>query len=235
MAKEEGREAQEARADQGGAMMALEWTEEARAARVAQGKRSLGMGRRTDSDAVDERAEVIELAERLGREARAATARRDGRGASKRESDEFIHALHDELRASRDGRDLGRKFQHDARVLARHLGLPVAYVPLGSLQRGQVGSTNLGVLKSYPGTIPAVELADVLNGHEAQKVLSHECAHALGFTSEQHADIFAARFMEQTDDETPAGRWRASQDELLERERQYQIARGRALAAASSF
>jgi hypothetical protein len=123
-----------------------------------------------------------------------------------------------DLRSSAEGRRLGRQFGHDARILARHLGLPVAYVPLDSLQRGQAG-INRGVLKRYPGGGSVVELANVLNGHETQKVLAHECAHFLGFASERYADQFSAAFMKVDEDETAAGRWAIMRRELLAKAR----------------
>lgn len=112
---------------------------------------------------------------------------------------------------------MGRQFAHDSYALARHLGLTIQRVPLSQLQNADRPSIEIrGRLWQLPGWRPFVQLADGLDGHQALFTLAHECAHALGFENERHADQFAQRFLEVSPDETRWGRASAFKASLLE-------------------
>ncbi|GAG17935.1 unnamed protein product, partial [marine sediment metagenome] len=127
----------------------------------------------------------------------------------------YAYALAD-LKASVDGRRLGRQFAHDACVLARHLGITVQYVPLAQLQHGDRPLITItGGLWRIPGQPPVAQLADTLDGREAAMILAHEIGHFLDFPDERLCDQFAAAFLRPDDSDTPAARWKAMDDECI--------------------
>jgi hypothetical protein len=118
--------------------------------------------------------------------------------------------------ASKDGRDLGRRFGHDSFALARSLGLAVERVPLGQLQReDRPGVTITG--RFWCLQPPLVQLAEGLDARESARVLAHEIGHFLDLPDERSCDQFADRFVKVEDDEMPGAAARAIQAELRAR------------------
>jgi len=133
-----------------------------------------------------------------------------------------------DLRASKDGRRLGRECGHDARVLARRLGLPIEYVSPGAIDNPKKPTvTVLGRFVNL-GPHPFIQVDAGLNGADFNWTLAHECAHALGFPDERLCSQFADRFVKSEDDETAAGRARMFRDDLLQRARQQAVLEARA-------
>jgi hypothetical protein len=170
--------------------------------------------------------ELAERADQLIQESREAlrrhpAARPPGRSAQtrKREQASMSYCLAD-LRATQQGRLLGRQFGHDSFALARWLGLAVERVPLSQLQRAdRPRTTILARLWRLPGQPPFVQLADELDGRQALTSLAHEAGHFLGLPDERLCDQFAAAFMKVEDDELPGGRWGKWRCEAEERAR----------------
>jgi len=115
-----------------------------------------------------------------------------------------------DLRASQQGREVGRRFAHDSFRAAAALGLRVDRIPLAELQRAdRPGVTILGRLWGLPGQAPFVQLANELDGRQALETVAHEIAHFLNLSDERLCDQFAAAFMKVEDDELRGAVWRA--------------------------
>jgi hypothetical protein len=176
-------------------------------------------GEHANATAIAERADALIAETEATLEAD--RRRRDQREAKERTREEAAwRYIVEDLRATNEGRRLGRKWQHDPLALASSLGVAVQYVPLAELQNPRRPSIEIrGRLLNFAGGA-IVQLADTLRGRERLWVLAHEIGHFLGFPDEKLCTQFGNAFLKVAADETSAGRWAELQRQGSERLRE---------------
>lgn len=147
-------------------------------------------------------------------------ARRATRPAARRPAAQdfprYGYALLD-LKASADGRRLGRQYGHNPDRLARALGAQVLHIPLSQLQNRDRPRVMITGQIFWLRGCPVISIAEGLTPHEDRRVLGHELAHHLdsGF-DERLCNQFSDAFLKIEDDEVRGFEWRRIQEEQLQ-------------------
>lgn len=98
-----------------------------------------------------------------------------------------------ELRAQREGHELGRRFAGNPHAAVRALGIPIERYPAAVLAQ-MAGQSVFGRF------VPArrvIQLVDNLSGRDEVQTLAHEIAHAqgIGIDDDAHAETYMRAFM----------------------------------------